>query len=160
MDIFVAALCVVVLLGAGGGLTDVGDWYKTLKKPSFTPPNWAFAPAWTLILAAAATAGVLAFRADPRPGARAQVLLAFGVNGALHLIWSPLFFRWRRPDLALIEMVLLWLSIIVLMVVAARAGAIGPALLAPYIIWVSYALLVNAAVVRLNPPFKTKTAEP
>jgi tryptophan-rich sensory protein len=146
--------------GGRRGLSDVGDWCKTLQKPSFTPPNWAFAPAWTIILAAAATTGVLAFRADLRPSARAKVLRAFGVNGALHLVWSALFFRWRRPDLALIEMILFWLSIIVLMVVTARAGAIGPALLAPYIFWVSFALLVNAAVVRLNFPVKTKAAEP
>ena len=143
-----AVLCLV-----GGLLTEIGPWYRGLAKPSFQPPDWAFGPAWTIILGLAAWAGVLAWRADGSAQAHQTIAALFLVNGALHLLWSPLFFKAKRPDWALIEVVALWLSVAALMVGLWRYASLAGWLILPYLLWVSFASLLNAAVVRLNRPF-------
>jgi benzodiazapine receptor len=144
-----AATITFLLLLTGALTTKVDGWYRHLRKPSWTPPNWVFAPAWTVILALACGSGVLAWSASASDR-RWQVGLAFGCNAVLHLLWSPLFFRLRRPDLALIEVALLWASILAMILVARPASPLAALLLAPYLIWVSYAAVLNLAIVRLN----------
>ena len=77
----------------------------------------------------------------------------FAVNFLLHLVWSPLFFKWKRPDWAMAEMPLLWLSILAMIVALPPYSAWAPWLLAPYLAWVSFAMWINWAIVRLNGPF-------
>jgi tryptophan-rich sensory protein len=77
----------------------------------------------------------------------------FTLNGALNVLWSLLFFRMRRPDWALIEVGALWLSIVALLVYCGRLQRRAIALLLPYLLWVSFAALLNASVVELNAPF-------
>lgn len=133
----------------GASLTTIGPWYRALEKPWFQPPDWAFGPAWTLIFALAAWGFVRAWRA----GAGAALLVAFAVNGALNALWSLLFFTLRRPDWALLEIVPLWLSILAMILLAARHDRGAAWLIAPYIVWVSFAGFLNLAIVRLNGPF-------
>ncbi|MCS7100580.1 MAG: tryptophan-rich sensory protein [Burkholderiaceae bacterium] len=149
----VAAAGVCAVAAAGGLLTDIGPWYYALRKPSWQPPDWAFGPAWTLIFALTAIAAVLAWEGAASRAARARLLWALAVNGALNVLWSALFFRLRRPDWALLEVVLLWLSIVVLMAVAGRSSRLAPWLLLPYLAWVSFAAWLNLTIVRLNGPF-------
>jgi len=137
----------------GGGLTDTGPWYQGLRKPSFQPPDWLFAPAWTLIFALTAAAGVVSWRAAPRGRARVGLILAFALNGVLNVLWSLLFFGLRRPDWALVEVVFLFLSVALLMWLAGRHAPLARWLLAPYLLWVGFATVLNLAVVRLNAPF-------
>lgn len=151
--IIVAAACAVVLLAAGGLLTEVGPWYRALRKPRWQPPDWLFGPAWTLILGLAAWAGVLAWEGAPDTAARVQVAALFAVNGVLHVGWSLLFFRLRRPDWALTEVVFLWLSILALVIGLAPFSGLASWLLAPYLLWVAFASWLNLAIVRLNGPF-------
>jgi len=152
-SLLVAGTCAVVLSIAGGLLTDVGPWYRNLRKPSWQPPNWLFGPAWTIILGLAAWSGALAWTTAPDEWTRAVVVALFGLNASLHLLWTPLFFRYRRPDWALAEVGFLWISI------AAIIGWVWPfsiqagLLLVPYIAWVTFAAWLNRAVVRLNGPF-------
>lgn len=136
----------------GGLLTDVGPWYDGLRKPAWQPPRWAFAPAWTAIFAATAWAGVLAWRGADA-GGRWAIGGLYLVNGACNLLWSPLFFTWRRPDWALIEVVFLWVSIVALMIGLVPWSATAPWLLLPYLAWVSFAAVLNRTIVRLNAPF-------
>ena len=151
----VAALLALVLAGAGGLLTEIGPWYRQLRKPSWQPPDWAFGPAWTLILGAAAIAGVLAWRGAPDAAGRTHVALLFGANWVLHLLWSPLFFKLKRPDWALAENVLLWLSVLALFIGLRPYSHTASWLFAPYLLWVSFAFWLNWAIVRLNAPFTT-----
>ncbi len=137
------------LLAAGGRLTDTGPWYAGLTKPRWQPPGWVFAPAWTAILGLAAWAGVLSWMGD---GARWPVAAAFGVNAVLHLLWTPLFFKARRPDWALVEIGFLLLSIAGLMAVAAPRSPLAVLLLVPYLGWVGFAAYLNRGIVRLNGP--------
>ena len=107
----VAALWAIVLGGAGGALTEIGAWYRDLKKPSWQPPDWLFGPAWALILGLSAWSFYLAWN-DRTTWNSDHVPILFAINFVLHLAWSPLFFKAKRPDLALVENVFLWLSVL------------------------------------------------
>lgn len=157
--IIVAIGITVLVLGAGALMTDVGSWYRNLKKPSWNPPDWIFGPAWTLILGLAATAGVLAWMNAPDAAAHVRIGILFGVNILLHLAWSPLFFNLKRPDWALLEVPFLWLSILALMIGLAPYTPFAIWLLLPYLLWVSFATFLNWTIVRINPPFGAATPE-
>jgi len=143
----------ILVLGVGALMTTVGPWYRNLRKPSWNPPDWIFGPAWTVILGLAAAAGVLAWMQAPDADGRLRVAVLFGVNIVLHMLWSPLFFNLRRPDWALIEVPFLWLSIVALMVGVTPLSPLAPWLLLPYLLWVSFAAVLNLVIVRMNRPF-------
>lgn len=146
-----AAAAAVLVAVLGFLATDLEGWYEQLVKPAWQPPDWLFGPVWTLIYALAAMAGVLAWRAASDDAARTRILTLFAVNGFLNVLWSLLFFRLQRPDWALAEVALLWLSIVVLIVVLRSYSRTTTWLLLPYLAWVSFAAVLNAAVLRLNP---------
>jgi benzodiazapine receptor len=151
--IIVAAVIVVLMLGIGGAMTTVGSWYRGLRKPSWNPPDWVFGPAWTIILGLAAWSGVLAWTNAPNTASQLLIGMVFGINIGLHMLWSPLFFNLQRPDWALIEIPFLWLSIAILMLTVSSYSSLAPWLLLPYLIWVAFAAVLNATIVRLNRPF-------
>lgn len=153
--IVVAAGAAIFVAVAGLLLTPLGPWYYGLKKPRWQPPDWLFGPAWTLIFTLAATSGVLAWNAADTVAARRCVIVLFAVNGALNMGWSALFFTLRRPDWSLVEVVFLWLSIVALIAGLWRLSPLASLLLAPYLAWVSFASVLNLAIVRLNAPFKS-----
>ncbi len=148
-----AGLAAAALAVLGGWATELGPWYRSLKQPGWKPPDLWFGPAWTLIYTCAAVAGVRAWMYALTRSERARLLAAFGLNSLLNLLWSWLFFRARRPDLALAEVVLLWLSIALLIWLAGRSDALAAWLLVPYLLWVTFAATLNLSVVRLNAPF-------
>ena len=152
--IVVAALSAIVLAGAGGLATEIGPWYRALRKPSWQPPDWAFGPAWTLILGMAAWSGALAWTAAPDTAGRVRVVALFALNGLFHFLWSPLFFRLKRPDWALVEVVFLWSSCLALIIGLAEFSTTASLLIVPYLLWVSFASWLNLAIVRLNRPFR------
>ena len=151
----VAAGAAFLVALAGGLLTTTGPWYQALRRPAWKPPDWAFGPVWTTIFTLTAVSAVLAWNADPSWGARAALVAAYAVNAVLNIAWSGLFFRLRRPDWALIEVVFLWLSIAALILVTARVSGAAAALLLPYLTWVGIAAFLNRAIVRLNGPFRS-----
>jgi tryptophan-rich sensory protein len=151
--IVVAALAATTVAMLGGLMTELGTWYYGLRQPAWKPPDWLFGPAWTTIFALTAVAGIQAWRDAPDRRARDWLLALFALNGFLNVFWSLLFFRLRRPDWALIEVGLLWLSIVLLIGVLARWSRPAAWLLAPYLAWVTFAAALNAEVVRLNAPF-------
>jgi translocator protein len=146
-----AAALAVAMLGALS--TDIGSWYQSLKEPAWKPPDFLFGPAWTTIYACAAVAGVIAWRRAATRARREWMLGLFAVNAFANVLWSLLFFRLRRPDLALMEVGFLWLTILVLIVYLGRFARPSGWLLVPYLGWVSFAATLNYAVVQLNAPF-------
>ena len=151
--IVIAATAAVVVASAGALVTDIDPWYQSLVQPGWKPPDWLFGPAWTMIFALAAAAGVIAWREAPSQTSRKWMLALFALNGFLNILWSLLYFRFRRPDWALLEVGLLWLSVLLLMVAIGRYSRRASFLLAPYLIWIGFAGALNWATVRLNPPF-------
>lgn len=151
--IIIAGGVAVFLGGFGGLMTPIGTWYADLRKPSLQPPNWLFGPAWTIILGLAAWSAVIAWNAAPDGEARRTVVILFVTNAVFHSLWSPLFFRARRPDWALIEVVFLWGSLVALVIGLWPISQKASLLIVPYLLWVSFASWLNSAIVRLNRPF-------
>lgn len=147
----IAAALAVAL--AGGAMTEIGPWYESLRKPWFQPPDWLFGPAWTLIYALCVVSGVTAWRAAEGRGAKNAVITLFLVNAILNVSWSLLFFTLRRPDWAFVEVIFLWASIVALIAVLWRISRLSSLVLLPYLAWVTFAAVLNRAVVDLNGPF-------
>ena len=151
--IIVAVVSMLVITGAGGLLTEIGPWYRALRKPRLQPPDWLFGPAWTVILGLAAWAGVLSWTAAHTPADHARVAILFAANAIFHVLWSPLFFKFRRPDWSLFEVPFLWASVLALAVGLYPLSHLAGLLMVPYLLWVSFASWLNWAIVRLNAPF-------
>lgn len=149
------ALFLAICLGvgaAGGAVTrpSLGDWYAGLVKPSFNPPNWAFPVVWTALFVMMAVA---AWRVWCLRGIRGAPL-AFGLfftQLGFNFGWSVLFFALRMPPAALAWIAVLWLAILATGIALWRNDRTAGLLFAPYLAWVSYAAVLNAAIVRLNP---------
>lgn len=148
------AACGVVLTAAGGALvTQLGPWYYGLKKPSWQPPDWLFGPAWTLIFLCMAAAFVMSWERLPSPAARLRLFGLFALNAGLNTTWSFLFFGRRRPDLALLEIVPFFGSIVLLTLTVAPLDMRAAWAFVPYLLWVMFATALNIAIVRRNAPF-------
>lgn len=148
------AVLAVFAVGALGGLaTDIGPWYFSLKQPPWKPPDTWFGPAWGLIYLCVIVAAVKGWFASPSRSSRQRLLAAWALNAVLNVMWSWLFFRLRRPDWALAQVTLLWLSILLLVLLHQRVSNSAAAWLLPYLGWVAFAAALNLAVVRLNAPF-------
>ena len=150
LPLAVAALGYAVVSLVGGILTDIGPWYRSLIKPSWQPPDWLFGPVWTTIFILAAVSAALAWRAAGQ-GERRMVAILFVANGILNVGWSLLFFHLKQPLLAGLEVVLLWASIVALIAYLRRFSRPAAWLLVPYLLWVSFATVLNWTIVALNP---------
>jgi len=145
-------LTVAAAIGLLGGLaTEIGPWYLNLNKPWYQPPDWAFGAAWTLIYATAGTAAVIAWHNAVKASQRTVIVAAFLINGLLNVAWSVLFFYFKRPDLALVDVTILWFSIVILIYIVWPHSVVAAYLLLIYLAWVTFASVLNLATVRLNP---------
>ena len=157
-DIVFAIVWAIALGLVGGLLTEIGEWYRNLSKPSWQPPDWLFGPAWTTILGLAAWAFVLSWRGTQSDAERTFLLVLYGVNFVGHLLWSPLFFKLKRPDWALVEVPFLWLSVLSLTIFLREWSVAASWMIVPYLAWVSFAAILNWKIVQLNRPFAPKKA--
>lgn len=151
--IVVAALAALLVASLGATITDLGPWYRDLVKPSWQPPDWLFGPVWTVIFGLCALSAAIGWRDAPSRTARDWIIALFALNGFLNLLWSLLFFRVKRPDWALAEVGLLWLSVLALILFLGRFSPGAGRLLGPYLAWVTFAAVLNWRIVALNAPF-------
>ena len=138
---------------AGGMLTVVGPWYEGLRFPAWRPPNWLFGPAWTVIFICIASSGITAWEGAETDRQRHWLIGLFAINGVFNVLWSGLFFRVQRPDWALVDLVLLWLSILSLVIATFAISPTAGWLMCPYLAWVTFAGVLNYKIVQLNRPF-------
>ena len=151
--LLIAAGAALATAIAGGAMTRIDGWYRALEKSALNPPDWAFAPAWTIIYALAALSAATAWREARNQRDRSLVTILFFINAVLNIAWSAVFFTLRRPDWALAEVATLWISVAVIAVFLARFSRTGSLLMLPYLAWVTYAAYLNYKVVELNGPF-------
>ncbi|MEM6415082.1 MAG: TspO/MBR family protein [Pseudomonadota bacterium] len=149
----VAAGVAIAVSTIGRFLTDIGPWYRALQKSALNPPDWAFPVAWTLIYALAVVAAVSAWRGIFNVRERFIFVALFSLNIVLNLFWLQLFFIMKRPDLAMLEIVAFWASIVALILFLSRFSRLAGFALAPYGLWVTFASYLNFEIVRLNSPF-------
>lgn len=138
------------VVGSAFTFSAIADWYVHLAKPELAPPNWLFGPAWTTLYALMGLAMFLVWRKGLD---RKDVRLALGIflgQLVLNALWSVIFFGLRSPAGAFVEMVALWLAIVVTIVAFARVSRAAAWLLAPYILWVTFAGYLNLSIWMLN----------
>lgn len=140
-------LVMVVLMATTGAVFKPGEWYETLQKPSWTPPNWAFPVVWSVLYLMIAAAGWLVWETAGWTLAMAFWCAQLALNGA----WSWLFFGRRRMDLAFVDVVLLWLAIAGFVLLAWPISTLASLLFLPYLVWVTVAATLNLTVWRMNP---------
>jgi tryptophan-rich sensory protein len=126
-----------------------GDWYERLAKPLWWPPNWLFPPVWAVLYLTIAVYGWLVWRTSGFAGAALPLAIYF-VQLVLNAAWSPIFFGMRRPDLAFVEIVILWCGIVATIATFQSFNAIAAWLLLPYLVWVTFAAALNFTIWRMN----------
>jgi len=141
------------LAGAIGSVFTVSsleNWYLLLEKPAFTPPSWVFFPAWVTLYTLMGISFYLVWEKGlERPGVK-MALLVFGIQLGLNALWSFLFFGLKSPYYAFVEIILLWLAIFLTILKFREISKIASYLLLPYILWVSFAMLLNYYIWILN----------
>ena len=126
-------------------------WYPTLIKPSFNPPNWIFAPVWSMLyIMMGIAAGLVWDRMDSDKETVKKALIVFALQLALNALWSYLFFGLHNPMLAGVEIILLWLMIFETYTQFAKINKIAGYLFIPYLLWVSFAAVLNGGIWWLN----------
>lgn len=123
-----------------------GEWHGALVKPSWNPPNWVFAPVWSVLYIMIALAGWMVWNNAPWSPAMGLWAVQLGLNAA----WSWLFFGLHRMDLAFYDITLLWLVIGAFIIAAWPITLLGAVLFVPYALWVSFAAVLNFSIWRLN----------
>jgi tryptophan-rich sensory protein len=148
-DILWIAVFLALALGGGlaiGYVTRPDDWYARLRKAPYNPPDWVFAPTWTILYVLIAIAGWRIFLRAPGGAAMGVWVAAL----ALNFLWSPVFFGLHKPAAALVVVMALLGANIAFVVTSWPVDHLAALLFVPYVAWVAFAALLNAAVVRLN----------
>jgi len=148
------AVCIVsvVLIGSLSGLANVGSitgWFVNLKKPVFNPPNYLFGPVWTLLYILLGISFYLILR-TPDTGLRTMAFIVFGIQLLLNFSWSFLFFYFKWPFVAFVEITILWLFIVIMIFTFYRNSPLAAYLQIPYLLWVSFATILNGSIWYLN----------
>jgi benzodiazapine receptor len=140
----------VGILGSVFTISAIPGWYATLNKPSFSPPNWLFGPVWALLYLLIGVAFYLIWKEDWKKKKVKTAGNYFLAQLGLNFIWSPVFFGLKSPLLGLITIVALWILIVLTMKKFYPLSRLAFYLLVPYLLWVSFATILNAAIVVLN----------
>jgi tryptophan-rich sensory protein len=141
----------IVLVVAGGlfiGINNIpGEWYQSLQKPPFNPPNWIFAPVWTILYVIIGAVGARTFLHDRR----SRAMRFWGAQMLFNFCWSPLFFGLHEIALALIVILALLICVLSFIAVSWNRDRLSALLFLPYAAWVAFATLLNGSILFLNP---------
>lgn len=151
--VFILAIALPLLVGGIAGtvtVSEIGSWYAGLNKPFFNPPSWLFGPVWTTLYL---LMGYASYRIAMLPASvlRKKALIGYGIQLLWNFLWSLLFFGAHSPAWALIDIVALDITLWLCMRQFYRLDRTAGWLLVPYIMWVSFASVLNAAILYLNP---------
>ena len=144
----------VCFLAAGIGslftTSAIDTWYTTLQKPFFSPPNWIFGPVWTLLYLLMGISLYMVWVAKTEGRLRRQGITFFLIQLVLNAFWSMLFFGLKSPEAAFIEIIILWFAILLTIKYFLQISKPAGRLLLPYIVWVSFAIVLNLSIAILN----------
>jgi translocator protein len=138
-------------LGSIFTISAIPGWYATLIKPVFSPPNYVFGPVWSILYLLMGISAYLVWKEGLGKKKVKMALKIFFVQLALNTLWSILFFGLKSPTLSFIEIILLWILIFVTIKEFYQISKIAGLLLVPYILWVTFASILNVSIVLLNP---------
>jgi benzodiazapine receptor len=137
-------------IGSAATIPNLAGWFDALEKPAFSPPKAVFGPAWTTLYLLMGAAHYLVLKNEAEPASNRVANILYGLQLVLNGLWSLLFFGRRAPLAALIEILLLWVAIVLTIVAFARISRVAALLLVPYLLWTTFATVLNAAIWRLN----------
>ena len=146
----VGAVLLASSIGSFATVRAIPRWYQGLAKPSFNPPGWLFGPAWTVLYLMMAVAAWLVWKQGLGAAGVKLALVVFLGQLVLNTLWSVVFFGLRSPLAGLVDIVALWLAILATVILFFRVSVPAGVLLLPYIGWVSFAAVLNAAILHLN----------
>ena len=149
---FLISILLPLSLGAIAGMftsQSVPEWYATLNRPSFNPPNWIFGPVWTTLYILMGISFFLIWKQEASKE-RNRAILFFMLQLLLNFAWSFIFFYFNMIGLALFEIILLWISIVLMLVVFYKIKPIASYINIPYLLWVTFATVLNASYYFLN----------
>jgi len=138
--------CFVVLAALSGAFFKPGEWYDRLRKPSWNPPKWVFPAVWSVVYLLIAISGWLVWEEV----GFGLVIIVWGIQLLLNAAWSWIFFGLKRMDLAFWEVLCLWISIAVYILLALPVSLTASLLFVPYLVWVTIAATLNWTVWKLN----------
>jgi len=147
------AILICQMAGVVGSLftsPSIPTWYATIKKPGFTPPNSVFGPVWIALFVLMGVSAYLVWDRGLENKNVKIALLVFGIQLALNMLWSFLFFGLHSPLYAFFEIIVLWFAILFTILNFLKVSKPAGLLLVPYIVWVSFAAIINFYIVRLN----------
>lgn len=136
-------------LGSVFTITEISNWFASLQKPTFNPPNWIFGPVWTILYTLMGVALYLVWK-KPISKDRNAAIFFFMIQFILNFFWSIIFFKYHLIGWALVEILLMWIFIVVSIFFFWRNSTLAASLLIPYLVWVSFATILNAAIFQLN----------
>lgn len=153
-NVLIAIACIAAPLIIGGisgifTIEGVNNWYTTLQKSSFNPPNWLFGPVWMLLYAMMGVALFLIINTTTNKPKTFAIVL-FAIQILLNFFWSLIFFKWQSPVWALVEIALLWICIFMTILSFWNVHKTAALLLVPYLVWVSFASILNGSICWLN----------
>lgn len=148
------ALCILAPLSVGAisgfaTASSISTWYMGLNKPFFNPPNYLFGPVWTLLYVLMGISFYLILQAPSNTNKKSAIGI-FIVQLFLNFCWSFLFFKYQQLGLALVEISVLWISILAMIVTFKKINSFSAYLQIPYLAWVSFATVLNASIWMLN----------
>lgn len=149
----VISILIPVAIGATAGfftVTGEGSWYQTISKPSWNPPSWIFAPVWTTLYVMMGIALFLVWKSDSSEVLKKTAIILFAVQLALNFCWSFIFFNLEQPAWALVEISMMWVTILLTIFAFGNISKTAAWLLVPYISWVSFATILNYTIWQLN----------
>ncbi len=137
-------------LGSFFTFSAIDTWYATLQKPSFNPPNWIFGPVWITLYTLMGISAYLIWNQGLERREVKTALVIFGIQLALNVLWSLLFFGAKSPSVAFAEIVFLWFAILLTITSFLKISKPAGLLLIPYLLWTSFATLLNFYIFKLN----------
>lgn len=144
--VLIVSLAVVYLVAFVGGLFTSGNtdsgWYDSIR-PSITPPNWIFPVVWNILFFLIALSLYFSWINAKKWDVKKKIVILFGINFVLNIFWSVLYFGLKNPFYAFIEIFVLWISIISMVYVSYKIDKKAGWLLVPYLLWVSFAIILN-----------------
>jgi tryptophan-rich sensory protein len=150
---FIISLLVCLAAGFLGSIfttPSIPTWYASLAKPSFNPPNWLFAPVWTILFILMGISAFLVWQKGLKKKGVKKALGFFLAQLIFNVLWSFLFFKFHSPFLALLDIIFLWFLILLTIFKFFKINNTAGLLLIPYLLWVSFASILNYAIYRLN----------
>lgn len=134
-------------IGGHATFPSIPTWYAQIHKPDFTPPNAVFGPVWTLLYILMAVA---AWRVWKKVGMYHRALVFYFLQLIANTLWSIFFFEWHRPDIAMLDILVLWILIAATLLNFWKIDKKAGFLFIPYLLWVSFAVYLNFGIWKLN----------